>query len=223
MSRSDARAALSACSLTSSDTSDVSPVRPLPFTARPPRAMATSAAIAWWMLLAGDATAGAWPPPLLMAEPVPSSSSTADDSHVVVADGSTSSTAENPRPPSEASVAIDTQWTALLDKLATRVVNGSLVAVQHQQFLGIWYEAIRRAPRLRRPAVGLSGDGHLQASWSFTDVPGRAFTIEIDREGSVDWFFRDAEAGLLEGADDELPSHLPAQAFDLLVQAFQAR
>ena len=112
------------------------------------------------------------------------------------------------------------RWAQLLARLERRVEDSSLSPVQRERFLMVWREARSRSQTLRRPAVGVSVDGHLEAGWSFVDLPGRTFTIEIHRDGGVDWFFRDARTGAVEGAGDELPTGLPANAMELLVRSF---
>lgn len=208
MSRSEAQAVLtSAATWMPCDPSDASTAAPQPATLALQRSAAALAFVGWAALFASDATGDGFALPMIVAEQ--SASTVAADSVVFIAEM-----------PAGAPATEDVQWRALIEKLAARVVNGSLTRLQRERFLAIWHEATRREPSLRRPAVGVSGDGHLQASWSFTDTPGRVFTIEIHPGGLVDWFFRDPSAGVLEGADDELSAALPAEAFAFLVSTF---
>ena len=123
-----------------------------------------------------------------------------------------------PRP-----MAIDVEsarWFALLNTLEARVVAGSMSPVQRSTLLSIWDRARARQPSLRRPAVGVSDDGLLNASWSFIDMPGRVFSMEIQRDGAIDWFYRDAATDTSRGSEDELPNELPAEALELLAAGF---
>lgn len=120
-------------------------------------------------------------------------------------------------------VAIDLEsarWFAFLDALEARVAAGSASSTQRSTFLSILDRARARQPSLRRPAVGVSSDGLLSASWSFIDTPGRVFSLEIHRDGAIDWFYRDAATNTSRGSEDELPRELPEQAFLLLTSGF---
>ena len=123
-------------------------------------------------------------------------------------------------------VAIDLEserWSSFLDVLKARVSEGSVTMAQRSTLLSIWECALRRQPSLRRPAVGVSLDGLLQASWSFADAPGRIFTLEIQRDGEVDWYYRDSATGISRGSDDVLTAELPADAYELLAAGFGSR
>lgn len=120
-------------------------------------------------------------------------------------------------------VAIDLEsarWFAFLDTLEVRVATGSVSSAQRSTLLAILDRARARQPSLRRPAVGVSSDGLLNASWSFIDTPGRVFSLEIQRDGAVDWFYRDAATDTSRGSDDELPHELPEEALLLLTAGF---
>ncbi len=120
-------------------------------------------------------------------------------------------------------VAIDVEsarWFAFLDTLEARVAKGTLSSAQRSTLLSIWDRARARLPSLRRPAVGVSSDGLLSASWSFSDMPGRVFSLEIQRDGTVDWFYRDAATETSRGSEDELPRELPEEALELLAAGF---
>ncbi len=53
-------------------------------------------------------------------------------------------------------------------------------------------------------------------------MPGRTFTLELFRDGTLEWFFRDAATGEVSGTADEPERELPPQALALLVDAFAA-
>ena len=78
---------------------------------------------------------------------------------------------------------------------------------------------LSRVPSVRTPAVGISSDGVLQASWSFVDVPGLVFTLSIPPDGRIEWFYRDAATDIVRGSGDPV-STLPDEAIDLLAAAF---
>lgn len=127
--------------------------------------------------------------------------------------------------PLRKSVAIDNEsarWSAFLDMLEARVAAGSVTSAQRSMLLSIWNRACAMQPSLRRPAVGVSEDGLLNASWSFIDIPGRVFSLEIHPDGAVDWFFRDTATDTSRGSDDAPPHELPAQAFEFLAAGFGA-
>jgi hypothetical protein len=111
------------------------------------------------------------------------------------------------------------RWQLFLGSLTARVVEGSVPAVQRDTLLSIWERARSRQPALRRPAVGFSTDGSLQASWSFKDSP-KTLTIEILRDGGVEWFFRDNMIGRTEGSGEEPERELPDSAIELLSANF---
>lgn len=120
-------------------------------------------------------------------------------------------------------VAIDVEsarWFTFLDALKARVAAGSVSSAQRSTLLSVWDRAFARQPSLRRPAVGVSEAGLLRASWSFFDTPGRVFSLEIHRDGAIDWFYRDAATDTLRGSEDALPYELPADAFEILAAGF---
>jgi hypothetical protein len=120
-------------------------------------------------------------------------------------------------------VAIDSEserWFSFLDTLKARAAAGSVTSAQQTALLAIWERALLRQPLLRRPAVGVSPDGLIQASWSFQEVPGRVFTLEIHRDGTLDWFYRDPAAGIVRGTDDEATTELPDEALQFLADGF---
>jgi hypothetical protein len=114
------------------------------------------------------------------------------------------------------------RWSAFLDALEARVAAGSVSSAQRSTLLSIWERALAKQPSLRRPAVGISEAGLLRASWSFADIPGRVFSLEIHRGGAIDWFYRDATTDTSRGSDDELLHELPDEAFELLAARFGA-
>lgn len=114
------------------------------------------------------------------------------------------------------------RWSAFLDALEERVAAGSVSSAQRSTLLSIWERALAQQPSLRRPAVGISETGLLRASWSFADIPGRVFSLEIHRDGAIDWFYRDATTDTSFGSGDELPHELPAEALELLAAGFGA-
>lgn len=120
-------------------------------------------------------------------------------------------------------VAIDVdhaRWFAFLDVLKARVAAGSVFPAQRSMLLSVWDRALALQPSLRRPAVGVSEDGLLRASWSFVDTPGRVFTLDIHRDGALEWFYRDAATNTSRGSEEVPPLELPAEAFELLVAGF---
>jgi hypothetical protein len=120
-------------------------------------------------------------------------------------------------------VAIDLEserWFSFLDTLKAREAADSVTSAQRAALLALWERALLRQPSIRRPAVGVSADGLLQASWSFQNVPGRVFTLEIHRDGMLDWFYRDPAAGIVRGTDDEMTRDLPDEALQFLADGF---
>jgi hypothetical protein len=121
-----------------------------------------------------------------------------------------------PRP-----VAIDQEsarWSALLDMLEQRTAEGALTMPQKAAFLHVWEKATGRISTLRRPAVGLSDDGILHASWSFADLPGEVYTLDVMRDGSLEWFYR-PKSGPASGSD-EPTAELPERALVPLAMCF---
>lgn len=112
------------------------------------------------------------------------------------------------------------RWHLLLGSLSARVAEGSVPAAQRETLLSIWERAHSRQPTLRRPAVGFSSDGTLQLSWAFKDAPAKTLTIEILRDGGVEWFFRDNMIGRTEGSGEESERELPESAIELLAANF---
>jgi hypothetical protein len=112
------------------------------------------------------------------------------------------------------------RWNALLLRLRDRTARGELTEAQHSAFHEIVTRAHSSTPWQRRPAVGLSVDHELHMSWAFEDLPGRSFTISILPDGRVDWFYRDANSGRVDGTADEPTHGLPKRGYDLLAAAF---
>jgi tetratricopeptide (TPR) repeat protein len=113
----------------------------------------------------------------------------------------------------------ESRWEAYLASLNALVTSGTMTTDQSRGLLLLWRRARARFARLRRPAAGRSDDGRLSLSWSFVDIKGVTFTIDIERDGRVDWFYRNAPLGKVRGTEDEPDAELPEEAL-LLLEAF---
>ena len=114
------------------------------------------------------------------------------------------------------------RWHAYLTRLGQQEADGTISMAQRRAFLTLWERGLDRQPTLRRPTVGPSSAGHLQASWSYVDVPDRVFTIELHPDGSLEWFYRDRAQSLVLGTDDVPVAELPDEAIRLLAEGFPA-
>lgn len=114
----------------------------------------------------------------------------------------------------------DRRWRALLTSL--RAESSGARSKQGQAFLDAWSAAREVEPNLRRPAVGWSEDGLLQASWAFEDLPGRTFSLEIQPDGKLAWFFRDLASNKVVGSEEDV-ARLPDLAVAELTKSFVAR
>jgi hypothetical protein len=109
------------------------------------------------------------------------------------------------------------RWIAYLASLDDRVASGELTEAQGSRFLSTWRNARRAAPGLRRPSVGRTEDDRLHLSWAFADRPGVVFTVDIEPDGRIDWFYRNATEQSIDGTEDEPEADLPEKALRLLV------
>lgn len=112
------------------------------------------------------------------------------------------------------------RWQSFLASLTARVAAGAVPAVQRQALIAIWERACCRQPALKRPAAGFSSHGTLQLSWAFKDSPAKTLTLEILRDGTLEWFFRDTTTGRTEGTDEHPERELPERAIELLATNF---
>lgn len=92
--------------------------------------------------------------------------------------------------------------------------------LQREKFNQTWNLAISINPSLRKPAIGFTEEGILQVSWSFTDTPGRVFTLDIDQDGLIDWFYLDVDKGIIAGTEDTPDKTLSDYALQFLVENF---
>lgn len=108
------------------------------------------------------------------------------------------------------------RWIAYLASLDVRVVRGELTDVQRCKLLWIWRRAQQACQTVRRPCIGHNEDGQVHLSWGFTDRPGITFTIDIEPDGRVDWFYRNVADARIEGTKEEPEDDLPDEALMLL-------
>lgn len=83
------------------------------------------------------------------------------------------------------------RWHAFLASLDSWVLDGALTEAQRDAFFSIWDAATTLSPTMRRPVIDVR-DGLLGASWAFSDLPGHVFSLELGRNGEVDWFCGDS-------------------------------
>lgn len=107
------------------------------------------------------------------------------------------------------------RWRAYLASLEGLVAQGDVTEAQHRRLLETWKRARGRFPGLKRPAIGRA-DGRLCLGWSFGDPKGVTLTIDIERDGRVDWFYRNATESQVSGTEDEPESELSEEALSLL-------
>ena len=108
------------------------------------------------------------------------------------------------------------RWIGYLARLRQQAISAEITHAQRQAFLSLWQRASARVSRLRRPAVGLKQGQALGVSWSFADVPGKTFTVDILPDGRVEWFFRDLARGLVAGTEDDGEAAVPDEALEHL-------
>jgi tetratricopeptide (TPR) repeat protein len=108
------------------------------------------------------------------------------------------------------------RWIGYLAKLRRQALDTEITHAQRQAFLSLWKRASARISRLRRPAIGRGHDQSLGLSWSFADVPGKTFTVDILPDGRVEWFFRDLARGLAAGTEGDGETAVPDAALEHL-------
>lgn len=108
------------------------------------------------------------------------------------------------------------RWIGYLARLRRQTIDAEITPAQRNTFLSLWQRASARISRLRRPAIGLGHGKELGLSWSFADVPGKTFTLDILPDGRVEWFFRDLARGLVVGTEGDGEAAVPDEALDHL-------
>lgn len=93
------------------------------------------------------------------------------------------------------------RWLRYLLDLACREESGLVTSAQRATVLRLWERAQHMFPSLRRPAVGSDDQGRLHLAWAFQDLPDQELTIEIERDGKLDWFFRDPQKNIKLGSE----------------------
>jgi hypothetical protein len=58
-------------------------------------------------------------------------------------------------------------------------------------------------PTLRRPLAGMTADAEYRLSWAYRDPPALTPSTEVDRDGHIAWFYRDRDADVTCGIDEE--------------------
>lgn len=110
----------------------------------------------------------------------------------------------------------NSRWIAYLASLDERVEAGEMTEAQRSMLLRLWRRATTAFPTLRRPAIGPTQDDQLHLSWSFADRRGVTLTIDLERDGRVDWFYRNAADGVVLGTKEGSEPDLPGEALPLL-------
>ena len=113
----------------------------------------------------------------------------------------------------------DERWLRYLLDLASRQALGQTTPAQRATVLTLWERARTMFPSLRRPAAGSDEHGRLHLAWAFEDLPDQEFTIEIEADGRLDWFFRDPHQNIKTGSDHPVPMLTDAELRNLGVFA----
>lgn len=108
------------------------------------------------------------------------------------------------------------RWLGYLASLDARTEAGEITAPQRRTLLSTWRRARQLFPRLRRPSLGLTDEGQLHVSFTFADRPEASFTIDIDPDGRVDWFYRNVADGRVCGTEEVPESELAEETLRLL-------
>jgi len=112
------------------------------------------------------------------------------------------------------------RWANLLQRLATSGLGGKLSSIQTGRFLHLW-DSARRTVNLLYPAVNITDDGVLELSWSYGSRRGKAFTIDVLRDGGMNWFFMDDETGFVKSSGDLPVLEIPADIWARGLAAFR--
>jgi tetratricopeptide (TPR) repeat protein len=108
------------------------------------------------------------------------------------------------------------RWIAYLATLERSVERGETRPEQKRCLVDTWSRIRQALPDIRRPAVGRTEEARVALSWSFADRPQVVLTIDIEPDGRVDWFYRDAERGVVRGTEEEPEAALPEEVIQLL-------
>ena len=108
------------------------------------------------------------------------------------------------------------RWSRYVASLEERIARGEMTASQCQVFRRIWDRARDIFPKLRYPSVGCTSEGRLHLGWSFTDIPGITFTIDIERDGRIEWFFRNLNLSAVLGTDEDTEYDIADETLNLL-------
>lgn len=111
------------------------------------------------------------------------------------------------------------RWSRYLLDLASRQAGGQITAEQRATVLSLWERAKHMFPSLRRPAAGTDEQGRLQLAWAFDDLPDQELTIEIEADGTLDWFFRDPQRNITLGSEHPVPKLSDDELRNLVVFA----
>jgi hypothetical protein len=84
--------------------------------------------------------------------------------------------------------------------------------------LGLWQRAQQAFPSVRCLALGRMEDGQLYLSWSFIESPHLIFTVDIEPDGRIDWFYRNVAEGHIFSTSDDPQAELPEEALQLLAR-----
>lgn len=114
----------------------------------------------------------------------------------------------------------------IISQQAFREVRLKLGAAEERLLLNIAVtpqrEAARRLlerltkerPRMRLPSMGYGDDCEYHLSWAFEDRRYVTFSVEVNTDCSIEWFFRDRAKNITAGTDDgdEPQRYLPEVA-----------
>ncbi|MBK9262626.1 MAG: hypothetical protein IPM54_22830 [Polyangiaceae bacterium] len=115
------------------------------------------------------------------------------------------------------------RWHAYIDSLDARIERREISGRQREALCSIWQRARQRFPALRHPSVGRTDDAWLHLSWTYADLPGLSFTIDIDPDGHLEWFYRNVKDGKTLGTEDDLETGLSEEAMQYLLPFEQQR
>ncbi|WP_434042708.1 MULTISPECIES: hypothetical protein [Sorangium] len=107
-----------------------------------------------------------------------------------------------------ASTAYSSEFHRALAGLSAHGVDMELVG----QALQLWHRICAEACP-PEPIVEVTSDGGLRFAWS----TGRVYLdVEVYRDGTTEWFFKDRRSGQADGTDDERHTDLPPRFYDFV-------
>ena len=81
------------------------------------------------------------------------------------------------------------------------LIRAAVTSAQMRAVVMVLLTAEAKDRYVRKPRCGYDEDGKYHLTWAYSDIPSITLAVEVNKSGTLEWFFRDRETDTTEGTD----------------------